>query len=61
MTFAIQPAAFGSFDAHSAEFFSDLDSARDAAFDWSVEQHGDPIIVWRLTSGNPIKWMEIIA
>ena len=61
MTFAIQPTAFGDLDSHGAEFFSDLDSARDAAFDWSVGEHGAPITVWRLTTGKAIRWMEVVA
>ena len=61
MTFAIQPKSFGTFDQHGAEFAPDLDTARDIAFDWSVDEGGAPMIVWRLTSGNPIAWMEVVA
>jgi len=61
MTFAIQPKNFGTFDQHGAEFAPDLDTARDIAFDWSVDEGGAPMIVWRLTSGNPIAWMEVVA
>jgi hypothetical protein len=61
MTFAVQPKAFGKFDAHGAEFFPDLDSARDAAFDWSIDEGGAPMVLWRLTTGNPIAWMEVVA
>lgn len=61
MTFAVLPSSFGSFDDHAAEFFSDLDTARDVAFDWSAAEAGDKMMIWRLTSGNPIKWMEVVA
>jgi len=61
MTFAIQPKSFGTFDQHGAEFAPDLDTARDIAFDWSVDEGGAPMIVWRLTSGNPIAWLEVVA
>jgi len=61
MTFAIQPKSFGTFDEHGAEFAPDLDTARDIAFDWSVDEGGAPMIVWRLTHGKPIAWLEVVA
>ena len=61
MTFAVQPKSFGSFDASGCEWATDLDNARDIAFDWSIDEGGAPMIVWRLTSGNAIAWIEVVA
>ena len=61
MFFAVQPKYFEVFDDHLAEVFSDINEAKDAAFNWSTEEHGMPMIIWRLTQGNPIKWMEVFA
>jgi hypothetical protein len=61
MSFAILPSSCEVFDDYFAEFFTDLTEARDSAFDWSVELSGLPVMVWRLTQGNPIKGMEVVA
>lgn len=39
------------------EFFTSEDHAVDVAFDWSVDLHGDPIIIFR----NGVEWMEVTA
>lgn len=39
------------------EFFTSEDHAVDVAFDWSVQCHGDSMIVFR----NDVQWMEIVA
>jgi hypothetical protein len=59
--FAIQPKSFGEFDDHGCEFVNNLDAARDIAFDWSADEAGAPMIIWKLTSGKAIRWMEVFA
>lgn len=49
------------FNEAMVEMFSDFDSARDAAFDWSIELHGQKVTIWKMCSIKPIKWMEITA
>jgi hypothetical protein len=49
------------FNEAMAEFFQDFDSANDAAFDWSVEMHGQPVFIFRMMAGKPIKWMKVFA
>jgi hypothetical protein len=49
------------FNDAMVEMFSDFDEANDAAFDWSVEMNGQPVFIWRMTTGNPIKWMKVFA
>ena len=61
MTFAVQPSSFGTFDPDGCEWATDLDHARDLAFDWSADEGGAAMTVWRLTTGNPIKWLEVVA
>ncbi len=39
------------------EFFTSEVHAVDVAFDWSVQCHGDSMIVFR----NDVQWMEIVA
>jgi hypothetical protein len=39
------------------EFFTSEDHAVDVAFDWSVDLHGESIIVFR----NDTQWMEVTA
>ena len=50
-----------TFNEANAEIFAEFDDANDAAVDWSVEHHGRPIIVWKLTRSKPIKWMKVTA
>jgi hypothetical protein len=50
-----------NFNEAMIEIFSDFDSARDAAFDWSVELHGRKVIIWKMGTIQPLKWMEITA
>ena len=39
------------------EFFTSEDHALDVAFDWSVDSHGDPMIIFC----NDVEWMEVTA
>jgi len=50
-----------TYNEANAEVFARFDDANDAAFDWSVELNGRPVIVWKLTRANPIKWMKVTA
>jgi hypothetical protein len=50
-----------TYNEANAEVFASFDEANDAAFDWSVELNGRPVIVWKLTRANPIKWMKVTA
>lgn len=59
--FAVQPKSFGEFDDHAAEYCASYDDAQDVAFDWSIDEGGAPMIIWKVTSNNPIRWSEVIA
>jgi hypothetical protein len=59
--FAVQPKSFGEFDDDAAEYCASYDDAQDVAFDWSIDEGGAPMIIWKLTSNNPIRWSEVIA
>jgi len=61
MTFAVQPAAFAEFDEHGCEWATDLDHARDLAFDWSIDEGGAAMIVWRVGTAGATRWMEVCA
>ena len=39
------------------EFFTSEDHAVDVAFDWSIDEGGAPMIVFR----NDTQWMEVVA
>lgn len=50
-----------TFSEANAEIFADFDDANDAAFDWSAELSGRPVLIWKLTRSQPIKWMKVTA
>lgn len=54
--FAVQPANWANFDPHAAEYAINITHA------YKICQHsigeGD-MMIWRLTSGNPIKWVRV--
>ena len=50
-----------TFSEANAEVFADFADANDAAFDWSVELSGRPVLIWKLTHNQPIKWMKVTA
>ena len=44
---------------NEARLFKDFDNAKQEAKSWSESELGAPIYVWKLTTGNPIKWMKV--
>lgn len=57
-TFAVQPADWANFDQHGAEYATSIDHAYKIC-----QQHiedGD-MMIWRMTQGNPIKWVRVYA
>lgn len=53
---AVQPANWANFDPHGAEFAISIEHAYKIC-----QQHiedGD-MMIWRMTSGNPIKWVRV--
>ena len=48
-----------NYDKNEARFFKDFDDTLAEAKLWSKEELGAPIYVWKLTTGNPIKWMKV--
>lgn len=54
--FAVQPAAWSTFDEHGAEYSASIHSAYRIGQMW-----GEPCMIWRLTSGHPIKWCRCDA
>ena len=49
------------FNEAVAEFYDDFDQAKDCAFDWSVEMHGQIVYIFRMMAGKPIRWMAVFA
>tara|TARA_B100000029_G_C17535414_1_gene944718 strand:+ start:92 stop:271 length:180 start_codon:yes stop_codon:yes gene_type:complete len=41
--------------------FETFDEAKEGAYKWSIEEEGAPIYIWKLTTGNPIKWTKVSA
>ena len=52
--FAIQPTAWGKFDEHGADYTPTINGAYRIAL--AIEE---PTTIWRLTSGAPIKWLNV--
>jgi hypothetical protein len=55
-TFAVQPADWSDFDPNGCDYATSIDHA------YKICQHhiedGD-MMIWRMTSGNPIKWVRV--
>ena len=47
------------YDKNEARLFKDFDDTLAEAKSWSKEELGAPIYLWKLTTGNPIKWMKV--
>ena len=56
--FAVQPVSFGTFDEWGAEYTPTIEGAYRMAGIRQADGEGDQMI-WRLTSGNPIKWVRV--
>ena len=54
MMFAVQPTAFGNFDEYGADYSPTINGAYRIA-----QQMDEPATIWRMTSGAPIKWMNV--
>ena len=54
MMFAVQPTAFGNFDEYGADYTPTINGAYRIAM-----LSEEPMTIWRLTSGSPIKWMNV--
>ena len=48
-----------NYDKNEAQFFESFDDAKQEAFSWSERELGAAIYLWKLTTGNPIKWMKV--
>jgi len=58
--FTILPTS-GDFCKDDAEWFTDLETAYDCAFDWSVELHGACVNVYEHYAGKMSKIAEVFA
>ena len=58
MTFAVQPAAWTKLDEYGCEYTATIQGAYTVARQW-VKDYNEDCIIWRLTSGNPIKWVRV--
>ena len=54
MMFAVQPTAFGNLDEYWAVYSPTINGAYRIA-----QQMTEPATIWRMTSGAPIKWMNV--
>ena len=48
-----------NFDKNEARLFESFDDAKAEAITWSNCQSGASIYLWKLTTGNPIKWLKV--
>ena len=56
-TFAVQPAAFGSFDQWGCDWATDIDHAYRLA-----SMLGEDAVIWRCPAkGNPMAWVRVNA
>ena len=52
--FAVQPTAWINFDEHGADYTPTINGAYRIAM--AIEE---PTTIWRLTTGQPIKWLNV--
>ena len=52
--FAVQPAAWSNLDEYGCEYTPTIQGAYTIA-----QQMTEPATIWRMTSGAPIKWMNV--
>ena len=59
--FAVQPANWHRFDEHGADHAITISHAYRLAHAWieAGENEGEDMMIWRLTSGHPIKWVRV--
>ena len=59
--FAVQPANWHRFDEHGADHALTISHAYRLCSAWqaSGEAEGEDMMIWRLTSGHPIKWVRV--
>ena len=48
-----------NFDNNEARLFESFDDAKAEAITWSNCESGASIYLWKLTKGNPIKWLKV--
>ncbi len=48
-----------NFNDTEAQYYDDFDVAKEEAIRWSECELGAAIYLWKLTTGNPIKWMRV--
>ena len=59
--FAVQPANWHRFDEYGADHTISISHAYRIAAAWFAtgENEGQDMMIWRLTSGRPIKWVRV--
>ena len=55
---AVQPASWFNFDPDGVVYCVDIDTAYRVARDQTRFSHQT---IWRMTAGNPIKWVRVTA
>ena len=58
INWAVQPAAWFNFDPDGAVYCLDIHTAYRVARDQTRFGHQT---IWRMTAGNPIKWVRVTA
>jgi len=59
-TFAVQPAAWGNFDSYGCDWAVDMSHAYKIAALWQEMNHGEEMMIWRVTpGGDPIRWVRV--
>ena len=59
--FAVQPAAWGKFDERGADYTPTIAGAYRIASVWRAKYLGEDMMIWKMTSGNPIPWVRVYA
>ena len=58
--YAVQPAAWQSFDDRGCDYAANIDHAYRLCSVW-IAKYGEDMVIYRLTTGDPIKWVRVTA
>lgn len=59
--FAVQPVAWGKFDERGADYTPTIAGAYRIASIWRAKYLGEDMMIWKMTSGDPIAWVRVYA
>lgn len=60
-TYAVQPNDWGCFDEAGADYAISMTHAYKICQQWRAGGEDGDMMIWRMTSGEPIRWVRVYA